>query len=260
MKVLVVLCAVAACVVAKPFAGYAYSAAAPLTSVFPYAPYAPYYAPHLAYTAPAPVAAPVAAPAFVAAPIAAPVGIKSQYYAQDFTGLVSYGHAEPFQTQSVVQDAAGNKVGSFSYINPEGKLIQTNYVADHQGYRVASNDLPVAPEVPAIAPAELPEPVQDTPEVAEAKAKFFTEFEEVKSRARRSASVQTPASTSPLAAPAAVVPAPVARVVAPYAPFAPLAPIASAYSGSIVAPAYSTPFAYPYSYNYPYYPSIAYSK
>ncbi|XP_046675981.1 cuticle protein 7-like isoform X3 [Homalodisca vitripennis] len=247
MKVLVVLCAVAACVVAKPFAGYAYSAAAPLTSPYAYA--APYYAaPHLAYAAPAPIA-----PAVVAAPVAAPVGIKTQYYAQDFTGLVSYGHSEPFQAQSVVQDAAGNKVGSFSYVNPEGKVIQTNYIADHEGYRVASNDLPVAPEVPAVAPAALPEPVQDTPEVAEAKAKFFNEFEQVKSRARRSAQVQTPASTSPLAAPT-VVATPVARVAAP---FAPLAPVVSAYSTPVVAP-YSAPLAYPY--NYPYYPSVVYSK
>uniref|UniRef100_A0A1B6GXV8 Cuticle protein 6 n=1 Tax=Cuerna arida TaxID=1464854 RepID=A0A1B6GXV8_9HEMI len=235
MKVLVVLCAVAACVVAKPFAGYAYSAPAPLTSVYSYA--APYYAPQLAY----------------AAPIPAPVGIKTQYYAQDFTGLVSYGHTEPFQAQSVVQDAAGNKVGSFSYVNPEGKVVQTNYIADHEGYRVASNDLPVAPEVPAVAPAVLPEPVQDTPEVAEAKAKFFNEFEQVKSRARRSVSVQTPASTSPLAAPA------VARFVAPVGPIAPLAPVVSTYSAPLVAP-YSAPLAYPYSYNYPYYPSVVYSK
>jgi hypothetical protein len=47
------------------------------------------------------------------------------------------------------QDAAGNKVGSFSYLSPEGNVFRTDYVADALGYRVASNALPVGPSVPA---------------------------------------------------------------------------------------------------------------
>lgn len=75
---------------AKPFAGYAYSAVSPL--VTPYA----YAAPYAAY---APYAAPFAAPYAYAAP----VGVKTQYYAQDIAGQVSYGFSEPAQAQSVVQ-------------------------------------------------------------------------------------------------------------------------------------------------------------
>jgi hypothetical protein len=51
----------------------------------------------------------------------------------------------------VFQDAAGNKIGSFSYLSPEGKVFRTDYVADALGYRVASNALPVGPSAPAAA-------------------------------------------------------------------------------------------------------------
>jgi hypothetical protein len=51
----------------------------------------------------------------------------------------------------VFQDAAGNKIGSFSYLSPEGNVLRTDYVADALGYRVASNALPVGPSGPAAA-------------------------------------------------------------------------------------------------------------
>lgn len=131
--------------------------------------------------------------------------------------------------------------------------MQTNYVADAMGYRVESNDLPVAP-------MDMPTPVQDTAEVAEAKAKFFQVFEEAKSRARRSVPVQTPASTVPLTS--NVMTTLAARTVVPSiapASFSNVAPLA--YSGPF---AYSTPFSYPasypysspYSYGYPYYAGV----
>ncbi|CAH0388770.1 unnamed protein product [Bemisia tabaci] len=182
MKVLVVLCAVVASCLAKPGLGYAYSAISPLTS------YGSYVAPYsYAYSAPiisAPLAAPYAVPAAPIAPIApiAPVAaVKTQYHSQDELGQASYGHSEPFQAHSAVQDAAGNKVGSYSYVDPHGAVHQTNYVADSLGYRVAANDLPVAPAGPGpVVPAE-------TPEVVAAKAAHFAEHAAALSRARRSA-------------------------------------------------------------------------
>lgn len=127
--------------------------------------------------------------------------------------------------------------------------MQTNYVADAMGYRVESNDLPVAP-------MDVPAPVQDTPEVAEAKAKFFQVFEETKSRARRSVPVQTPASTVPLTS--AVIPA--TRTVVPnIAPvsFSNVAPLAYSTPFSYSTPyPYSTPYSSPYSYGYPYYTGV----
>ncbi|KAG8299695.1 hypothetical protein J6590_094576, partial [Homalodisca vitripennis] len=208
MKVLVVLCAVLAGCLAKPYLGYslptsysystsvvsvnkpaavAYAAPAAVAYAAPVAPavvaapapvaYSAPVAPAVvaapapvAYAAPAPavVAAPApvayAAPAVVAAP--APVAAKSQYHAQNELGEASYGHAEPGQTHNAVQDAHGNKVGSFSYVNPAGQVLRTDYVADAAGYRVASNALPAAPIVAPI----------DTPEVAAAKTNFLNEY------------------------------------------------------------------------------------
>lgn len=75
---------------------------------------------------------------------------KSQYHTQNELGEATYGHNEPNQVHSAVQDAAGNKVGSFSYIGADGRLLTTNYVADEGGYRVATNALPKADQ-PAVA-------------------------------------------------------------------------------------------------------------
>lgn len=133
-----------------------------------------------------------------------------------------------------MQDAHGNKVGSFSYVNPEGNVLRTDYVADAAGYRVASNALPAAPIVAPI----------DTPEVAAAKAVFHNEYalRAAGHRRRRSAVlVQTPASTAPLAyhaAPAVAYAAPAVAYAAP----------AVAYSSPAIAPlSYSAPAPLAYS-------------
>lgn len=68
---------------------------------------------------------------------------KSQYHSQDSLGQAAYGHSEALQTHNAIQDAAGNKAGSYSYVAPDGRILTTDYVADHNGYRVATNALPV---------------------------------------------------------------------------------------------------------------------
>lgn len=74
---------------------------------------------------------------------------KTQYHTQNALGEATYGHSEPTQSHVAVQDAAGNKAGTFSYIAADGRLLTTNYVADEGGYRVASNALP-KDEQPAV--------------------------------------------------------------------------------------------------------------
>jgi hypothetical protein len=122
------------------------------------------------------------------------------------------------------QDAAGNKIGSFSYLSPEGNVFRTDYVADALGYRVASNALPVGPAAPAAVGTAI------------------------LARRRRSIAAPvaigyTPASTAPLGAPlAATIAAPVA---APYAaPYA--APLAVGYTPAATAPL-AAPLAAPYA-------------
>merc|ERR1712055_307618 len=116
----------------------------------------------------------------------------SQYHSQDEYGQASYGYAAPGQAKSEVRDAYGNVAGSYSYVNPEGKLIEVSYTAGADGFKVNSNDLPVAPvadlELP-VAPVYTgvaPEPVMDTPEVAAAKAAHLELLAAAGSRKKRS--------------------------------------------------------------------------
>ncbi|XP_069688009.1 cuticle protein 7-like [Periplaneta americana] len=169
MKFLVVVVAALACALAEPDYvvspyGFSYSSAVNHYAS-PYA-YSVYAAPHLAY--------------------GAPVSVATAYHAQDAIGQASYGHVQPHQAHHAVQDAAGNKVGSYSFVTPEGKVVKTNYIADANGYHVTSNAVPVGPSV-------VPVPVVDTPEVAAAKAAHLLEVEKVKARVRRAV---VPASTA----------------------------------------------------------------
>lgn len=122
----------------------------------------------------------------------APAVTSAQYHAQDEFGQARFGYAHPGQAANNMRDAFGNQMGSYSYINPEGKQVMVSYTADSRGFRVLSNDLPVAPVANLLAPL----PVQDTPEVAQAKATHMAALAAAKM------------ATVP-AAPAPVVPAPV---------------------------------------------------
>ena len=96
-----------------------------------------------------------------------PAVTANQYHSQDELGQASFGYSHPGQAAVNYRDAFGNQVGSYAYINPDGKEIRVSYVADSNGFRVLSNALP---EGPAPLNVALPAPVQDTPEVAAAKA------------------------------------------------------------------------------------------
>merc|ERR1712055_454687 len=183
MNTLIVLTALVACAAAQYLAphGYLGHAAYGHHGVAAYAPVA-----HAAYAAPAHhgYAAPAhhgyVAPAHHGYVAPAHHGYAptyaSQYHSQDEYGQASYGYAAPGQAKHEVRDAYGNVAGSYSYVNPEGKVVKVSYTAGAGGFQVHSNDLPVAPtadlELP-VAPVYTgvaPEPVQDTPEVAAAKA------------------------------------------------------------------------------------------
>lgn len=98
---------------------------------------------------------------------------KSQYHSQNELGEAQYGHREQFQAHDAVQDAAGNKAGSFSYVAPDGRVLTTEYIADAAGYRVASNALPNAPVSapallqPAVAALEKPAELGDSEIIVE---------------------------------------------------------------------------------------------
>merc|ERR1712112_180794 len=147
-----------------------------------------------AIAAPAIAAAPAAyaaAPVAVAAPVAAPVAgpVSSQFQAQDEFGNLAYGYQNINSAKQEQGNTYGGVTGSYTYADEAG-VHTVNYVADDFGFRVAGDNLPVAPVYNAalpVAPVHAAAPVVDTPEVAEAKAAFFAAFEAEKSRTKRSA-------------------------------------------------------------------------
>merc|ERR1711981_845114 len=150
--------------------------------------YAAAYAPAVAAAPAAYAAAPVAvAAAPIAAPIAGPV--SSQFQAQDEFGNLAYGYQNINSAKQEQGNAYGGVQGSYTYADEAG-VHTVNYVADDFGFRVAGDNLPVAPVYNAalpVAPVHNAAPVVDTPEVAEAKAAFFAAFEAEASRTKRSA-------------------------------------------------------------------------
>merc|ERR1712226_995252 len=114
----------------------------------------------------------------LAIPAAAP---SHQFHAQDEFGQFSFGHAGGPSARTEARNAFGVTTGSYQYVDANGLLQTVNYVADPvNGFRVAGTNLPVGPAAlaapsfipePLVAPVftgVAPEPVQETPEVAEA--------------------------------------------------------------------------------------------
>ncbi|XP_042869312.1 cuticle protein 6-like isoform X2 [Penaeus japonicus] len=107
------------------------------------------------------------------APSAPTTPIQSQYHAQDEIGQYSFGYAGGPSSRAESRDAFGVVRGSYNYVDSEGKVQTQHYVADALGFRVSGTNLPVAPDASVAASltltGSLPQPVQDTPEVAAAK-------------------------------------------------------------------------------------------
>merc|ERR1711915_325421 len=113
-----------------------------------------------------------AGPAIAAAPYA-PYAPSSQFQAQDEFGNLNYGYANLNSAKTEVGNTYAGVTGGYSYVDANGLLQKVEYIADGAGFRVADSRLPAFnPELP-VAPVYTgvaPEPVEDTPEVAEAKA------------------------------------------------------------------------------------------
>jgi len=151
---------------------------------------------------------------------------SSQFHAQDEFGQFSFGHAGGPSARTEARNAYGVTTGSYQYIDANGLLQTVNYIADPvNGFRVAGTNLPVAGAAPAVEPLAapvfdlpLPVAVEDTAEVAAAKAEFAAAYdaaaaaaaaapEEAAERKRRDADEE---EAAPVAALPAVLPYPYA--------------------------------------------------
>merc|ERR1711971_916292 len=114
--------------------------------------------------------------AYAGAPIPTPHNPSSAFAAQDEFGNTQYGYSNLNSQKHEVGNTYTGVQGSYSYVDANGVVQTTNYIADGLGFRVQATNLPVAPvheyELP-VAPVYTgvaPAPVEDTPEVAAAKA------------------------------------------------------------------------------------------
>merc|ERR1711945_75787 len=207
----------AAPAIAAPVATATYAAAAPVVAAAPVA---------ATYAAAAPVVA--------AAPVAAPA--SSQFQAQDEFGNIAYGYQNINSAKQESGNAYGGVTGSYTYADEAG-VHTVDYVADALGFRVAGDNLPVAPVHAAVAPVNTLAPVVDTPEVVEAKAAFFQAYDAAKAGiVKRSAQIALPAT---YAAAPAIAAAPLAATYAA----APLAATYAAAPAIAAAPAVAATYA-----------------
>lgn len=94
------------------------------------------------------------------------IPIQSQYHAQDELGQYSYGYNSPLSAKNEIRTADGITRGGYAYLDANGLLQNVQYTADSlNGFRVAASNLPQPPVANLVPPA----PVEDTPEVAQAK-------------------------------------------------------------------------------------------
>merc|ERR1712098_960019 len=164
------------------------------------------------------------APAVTA--VAAPAVATSQFQAQDEFGNLAYGYQNINSAKQEQGNTYGGVTGSYTYADEAG-VHTVNYVADDFGFRVAGDNLPVAPVYNAalpVAPVHNAAPVVDTPEVAEAKAAFFAAFEAEASRTKRSAQLAAFGPTAYAGLATGLLPAAPVAAAAYAAPLAAAAP------------------------------------
>merc|ERR1712066_43701 len=206
----------------------ALAATAPVVGAQYAAAYAPAVAAAPVAVAAAPAAYAAAPVAVAAAPIAAPIAgpVSSQFQAQDEFGNLAYGYQNINSAKQEQGNAYGGVQGSYTYADEAG-VHTVNYVADDFGFRVAGDNLPVAPVYNAalpVAPVHNAAPVVDTPEVAEAKAAFFAAFEAEASRTKRSAQLAAFGPTAYAGLATGLLPAAPVAAAAYAAPLAAAAP------------------------------------
>merc|ERR1711935_867134 len=177
-----------------------------------------------------------AAGAYAGAPIPAPYNPSSAFATQDEFGNTQYGYSNLNSQKHEVGNTYTGVQGSYSYVDANGVVQTTNYIADHLGFRVQATNLPVAPVFEGKAPVHeyvlpvapvheytlpiapvyegvVPESVVDTPEVAAAKAEHLALVAAAAERKSRS----TPADTEVLVAAPVLATAPIAAPIAPLA-------------------------------------------
>ncbi|XP_026464492.1 cuticle protein 7-like [Ctenocephalides felis] len=117
---------------------------------------------------------PYIASPYLATPYVAGGHLSTQYHSQDDFGQYAYGYNNGFDSKTEHRSLDGVTRGSYSYVDPEGKLQSVHYTADAvNGFRVAATNLPEDS-------GSVPSAVEYTPEVAQARAEHLKAVEQAK--------------------------------------------------------------------------------
>lgn len=121
--------------------------------------------------------------------------LARQFQSMDDFGNAQFGYSHPGQSSVTHRDAEGGQRGSYAYIDPDGREVRVSYIADQDGFRIVGNDQ-VAPAPQQAIRAQQPvrshiAPVsgnflQDTPEVAAARATHLAALNAALANARAS--------------------------------------------------------------------------
>ncbi|XP_055914409.1 cuticle protein 19.8-like [Eupeodes corollae] len=113
------------------------------------------------------------------APLLVPA-VSNQYHSQDGIGQYAYGYNDQLSSKQETKSLNGITQGSYSYLDSNNLVQTVDYVADAGGFRVSATNLPKPVEAPVIPTQDLPKQVEETYEVAAAKAAHFAAIEEAK--------------------------------------------------------------------------------
>lgn len=103
----------------------------------------------------------------------------NQFHSQDNLGQYSYGYNGGLSSKTETKTLDGVTRGSYSYVDANGILQTTEYTSDPiNGFRAAATNLPRAP----VDLNAHPTSVQDTPEVAQARADHLNVYNRIISR------------------------------------------------------------------------------
>merc|ERR1712121_355041 len=168
----------------------------------------------------------------------------------DEFGQFSFGHAGGPSARTEARNAYGVTTGSYQYIDANGLLQTVNYIADPvNGFRVAGTNLPVAPAAVAAEPLAapvfdlpLPVAVEDTAEVAAAKAELKAAFDAAAAAAAAAPEERKRRDADEVAAAPAVLPYPYAGLLGGVYAAAPGAIVANiAHAAPVAAVAAAAP-------------------
>lgn len=187
-----------------------------------------------------------------------------QYHSQDSLGQYAYGYSGGLSSKTETKTLDGVTRGSYSYVDANGLLQTVEYTADAlNGFRAAATNLPKAPIDARLAPL----PVEETAEVAAARAEHMAAYEAVILRNEQHPQEQQQSeqpesdAEQPDEQQQTIIPATPAfrpRIVTP-TPDAFLAPNVFGYAAPApAAGSFSYSYQMPGGYMYAAYPSMAY--